>query len=264
MKPKSIIRLSVIALALLLRPRGPAADGQFQRHEHGRVHLQQHPRHHPGRLARADHLLRLRSRRRLHRPTRQRRRHARCRQRREQRRPASLNHDFAIEANLANKPLTVSFNVDEVSDQMAASSASATPRPTASAPTSHVLAGQRRRGRPRNSAGTGRGGRHSDGDLMTFVFSDTAGTGSAFNGNGSAKVYRHRRWRNARHLHAQPARHGRRLSSPGVARLLRIGLMLMVDNLSVEMDATFPAGETLIWSGASTPTGMKPPPTGAT
>jgi hypothetical protein len=104
----------------------------------------------------------------------------------------SLNNDFATQANAANQPLQITFNIHEVSGY---------------GDTTRWV--QFNVGNAQNldvgNGGVGYGmifrvntdwssdtlsGNWAEDDLVTVVLSDTAGTGSAFNGNGSrADVY---------------------------------------------------------------------------
>ena len=152
----------------------------------------------------------------------------------------SLNHDFSIEANLANKPLIIQFDA-WVSDAahgdvwlgFGLDSTQGT-----------YVENQKYWTLVRKSAGT---------HTYKFVFSDTAGTGSAFNGvTDGAKV----------EVFIDGISQGSttRTLNPGDGFITfqqdrwdgySIG---HVDNLSIEMETSFPANETLTWTGTSSAT----------
>ncbi|MCU0796079.1 MAG: autotransporter-associated beta strand repeat-containing protein [Akkermansiaceae bacterium] len=168
---------------------------------------------------------------------------------------ASLNRNFAIEANYADKPLSVSFNLDEVSD------------PGDPSVWGHFGLGssqngdffgtdfamffrsngqwQTRDNNPPADLGTGS---YADGDLITFVFSNTAGTGSAFNGNGSKVTITVGAAAPVTYTLAQLTVADGFLTWGGFT--YGAFSVMAIDNLSVDMDATFPAGEGFVWSGA--------------
>ena len=169
---------------------------------------------------------------------------------------ASLNRNFAIEANLANKPLSISFNIAEVTHSTdptiwghfgLGSTQNADYFGTDFSILIRSNGGWNARD---NNAATDLGsGSYADGDLITFVFSDSAGTGSAFNGNGSKVTITVGA--------AAAVTYTLNQLAPGDGFLTWGGytygqefMVMAVDNLSVDMDATFPAGEALVWSGA--------------
>lgn len=148
----------------------------------------------------------------------------------------SLNHDFSVEANLVNKPITIQFDAWVTDGQ----------------PWAWLGFGiGAAQGTDFYSQPYGRNFTQSAGaHTYKFVISDTAGTGSAFNGvtNGAKvdfyidSVYQ---------------------SSSATTLNAGAGYITFkqdqwdgwsighVDNLSIEMDVAFPAGETLTWTGAS-------------
>jgi autotransporter-associated beta strand protein len=169
---------------------------------------------------------------------------------------ASLNRNFAIEANYVDKPLSVSFNLDEVTDNNF--------DPTL---WGHFGLGSTQNGdyfgtdfaiffrsngiwnsRDNNAATDLGTGTYADGNLITFVFSNTTGTGSAFNGNGSKVTITVGA--------ATPVTYTLNQLTVADGFLTWGGFtygafsVMAVDNLSVDMDATFPSGEAFVWSGA--------------
>ncbi|MBN8459357.1 MAG: autotransporter-associated beta strand repeat-containing protein [Verrucomicrobia bacterium] len=148
----------------------------------------------------------------------------------------SPNHDFSIEANLANKPLVIQFDawvtggVDWAWLGFGLDSAQGT-----------YVENQKYWTLVRQSEGT---------HTHKFVISDTAGTGSAFNGTANGAKVDH-------YVDSVYQSTSTLTLNPGDGYITfqqdrwdgwSIG---HVDNLSVEMDAAFPAGETLVWTGGS-------------
>lgn len=148
----------------------------------------------------------------------------------------SLNHDFSVEANLINKPLVIQFDARTTDGQpwawLGFGIGPAQGTDFYSQPYGINFA---------QSAGA---------HTYKFVISDTAGTGSAFNGvTNGAKV----------EMFIDGVSQGTttKTLSAGDGYITfkqdqwdgwSIG---HVDNLSIEMDTTFPAGETLTWTGAT-------------
>lgn len=105
----------------------------------------------------------------------------------------SLNHDFAVDANLADLPLSVSFNIVGVSSFT--DSSRWVQFNIGNGQNLTVADGNVGAGVYFRQAGTADGLSASTGmfsnaswspnDLVTITLADTAGTGSAFNGNGS-------------------------------------------------------------------------------
>lgn len=169
---------------------------------------------------------------------------------------SSLNHNFAIEANLADKPLSVSFNISEVTHS------------SDSSIWGHFGLGSSQNGdyfgtdfaifmrsngnwnaRDNNAAADLGSGSYADGDLITFVFSNTASTGSAFNGNGSKVTITVGA--------AAPVTYTLNQLTAGDGFLTWGGYtygqeftVMALDNLSVDMDATFPSGQNMVWAGS--------------
>lgn len=168
---------------------------------------------------------------------------------------ASLNHNFALEANYSDKPLSVSFSLAEVTDG------------GDSSVWGHFGLGSSQNGdyfgtdfamfmrsngqwiTRDNNAGTDLGsGTYADGDLITYVFSNTAGTGSAFNGSGSKVTITIGA--------AAPVTFTLNQLTAADGFLTWGGFtygawsVMAIDNLSVDMDATFPSGEAMVWTGA--------------
>lgn len=146
----------------------------------------------------------------------------------------SLNHDFSVEANLANKPLTIQFDAwttDGAAHSWLGFGIGASQ-------------GTDFYAQPYGKNFVQSAGTHN----YRFVISDTAGTGSAFNGiTNGAKV----------DLYVDSVFQSTTTVtlSPGAGYITfkqdqwdgwSIG---RVDNLSIEMDTAFPAGETLTWTG---------------
>ncbi len=149
---------------------------------------------------------------------------------------ASLNHDFSIEANLANKPLVIQFDAWVTDGQSWAWLGFGI----------GPAQGTDFYAQPYGKNFTQSAGSHT----YKFVISDTAGTGSGFNGitNGSKvdfyidSVYQ---------------------STTTVTLNAGAGFITFkqdqwdgwsighVDNLSIEMDTPFPGSETLTWTGAT-------------
>lgn len=110
---------------------------------------------------------------------------------------ASLDHNFAGDANTLGKALEIKFNLS-VSDgftptSWASIALGASQNVTATSNSNKFSSTFMDSGATEQySAGTNIGNTmtFSDGDLVSLLLSDTAGTGSAFNGNGSvAKLY---------------------------------------------------------------------------
>ena len=169
---------------------------------------------------------------------------------------ASLNRNFAIEANLANKPLSISFNIAEVTHSTDPTiwghfGLGSTQNADYFGTDFSILIRSNGAWNARdNNAGVDRGtGTYADGDLITFVFSDSAGTGSAFNGNGSQVTIKVGA--------SSPVSYPLNQLSAADGFLTWGGfsfgeefMLMAIDNLSVDMDASFPANEALTWSGA--------------
>jgi autotransporter-associated beta strand protein len=109
---------------------------------------------------------------------------------------ATLNHDFSVDANAANAPLKFSFNITEISNGPDSSfwgyfgvGSTMLPGLFDNDFSTYV----RENGAYESisnggSLGGGAIGTFTIGSLVSLVVSDTAGTGSAFNGNGSKLV----------------------------------------------------------------------------
>jgi autotransporter-associated beta strand protein len=169
---------------------------------------------------------------------------------------ASLNHDFALEANLADKPLSISFKVTEVIHSADPSvwghfglGSSQNADFFGTDFSMLIRSNGNWNARDNNAAADLGVGTYADGDLITFVFSNTAGTGSAFNGNGSKVTITVGT--------ATPVTYTLNQLAAGDGFLTWGGytfgeefMVMAIDNLSVDMDATFPAGEAMVWAGA--------------
>jgi hypothetical protein len=111
-----------------------------------------------------------------------------------------LNHNFATDANLADLPLSISFYVQatgETSDRWTGFTLGSTQNLfiTNTANKFGTLFRNTYNGTTQFNAGTDLSGQgtvsysQSTGSIITLVFSDTSGTGSAFNGNGSKVAF---------------------------------------------------------------------------
>ena len=168
---------------------------------------------------------------------------------------ASLNRNLAIEANYADKPLSVSFILAEVTDGGDPSV------------WGHFGLGSSQNGdyfgtdfamfmrsngqwinRDNNAAADLGSGTYADGDLITYVFSNTAGTGSAFNGNGSKVTITIGAAAPVTYTLAQLTAADGFLTWGGFT--YGAWSVMAIDNLSVDMDAAFPSGEAFVWTGA--------------
>jgi hypothetical protein len=112
----------------------------------------------------------------------------------------SLNHNFATDANLADLPLSISFYVQatgETSDRWTGFTIGSTQNLfiTDAANKFGTLFRNTHNGTAQFNAGTNLSGQgtlsysQSTGSVITLVFSDTLGTGSAFDGNGSKVAF---------------------------------------------------------------------------
>jgi len=168
----------------------------------------------------------------------------------------SLNHNFALEANLANKPLSISFNVNEVTHTSDPSiwghfglGSSQNADYFGTDFSILIRSNGNWNARDNNAAADLGNGSYADGDLITFVFSDSVGTGSAFNGNGSRVTITVGAGTPVTYTLNQLAAGDGFLTWGGYTYGQEF-MVMALDNLSVDMDATFPSGQAMIWAGA--------------
>jgi autotransporter-associated beta strand protein len=166
----------------------------------------------------------------------------------------SLNHDFAMESNYANKPLTVSFKVQDVTAAWGQFGIGNVQGDGVLGNDFAILFksdGAWEAYANGTGLGTGATGSWADGALMTFVLSDTAGTGSAFNGNGSKVAVKIAGTTVATYTLGQLGV-GYGYLTWGGYQFKNGGFSVMsVDDLSVDMDASFPTNEVFTWTGST-------------